>query len=104
MKEISLKPIEDRVVVLPDSIEETTGGGLIVKADFTKTQDRRTQTRGVLVATSDCAFSDFKGGKRPQIGDRIVFAIYSGEFYTEGDVEYKIMNDEDIVGILKEQV
>lgn len=101
MGKIKLQPIEYRVIVLPDSVEEVHGSGLIVKAETTKTQDRRTQTKGKIVAVSDCSFDDWNGSK-PLVGDRVEFAMYAGQFYTEDDVEYRIMNDTDIIGIIKE--
>lgn len=101
MTEIKLKPLEYRVVVLPDSIDDKLGSGVLVKAETTKVQDRRKQTKGILVAVSDCAFSDWTDSP-PKVGDRVEFSMYSGQFYVENDVEYRIMNDSDIVGILKE--
>lgn len=95
-----IMPIGGRVVVLPDQIDDKLGSGVLVKAETTKTQDRRKQTRGTLVAVSGSA--SFEAGDiSPKVGDRVEFAMYSGQFYTENDVEYRIMNDVDIVGILR---
>lgn len=95
-------PIGGRVVVLPDSIDDKLGSGVLVKAETTKTQDRRKQTRGTLVAVSGSSSFD-AGDISPQVGDRVEFAMYSGQFYTENDIEYRIMNDVDIVGILRKE-
>ena len=98
---IKLEPLENRVVVLPDVIDEKLGSGILVKAEFTKTQDNRTQTEGVLIAVSGCAFADWEG-KKPKVGDRILFAMYAGQYYSEGETQYRVMNDQEVVGILKE--
>lgn len=98
---IKLEPLEYRVVVLPDEIDDTIGGGILVKAEHTKAQDKRMQTKGTVVAVSDVAFADWKG-KAPGIGDRVLFAMYAGQFHMEGETEYRIMNDNEIIGLLKE--
>lgn len=98
---VKIEPLEYRVVVLPDPIEEKVGNGIIVKAEQTKANDRRMQTKGTVMAVSKCSFEQWKGTP-PKVDDRVLFAMYAGQFYTEDEVEYKIMNDDDIIGILKE--
>ena len=100
MEKINLYPLDDKVVVLPDTIDEKLGSGILVKAETTKRNDNRTQTKGTLVAIADCAFDEWSGEK-PKVGDRVLFAMYSGQFYTEDEVEYRIMRSDDVVGILK---
>lgn len=99
---VNITPLEYRVLVLPDTIDDKLGEGLIVKADQTKVTDRRTQTKGEIVALSDVAFKNKWKGRKPKIGERVEYAMYSGQFYKEGETEYRIMNDADIIGILKE--
>lgn len=95
----ALKPLEHRVVVLPDPVEETAGkSGIIIKAEYTKTQDRRQQIKATVEEVSDCSFADWEGQK-PVVGDRVLLSMYAGVWYEEDDVEYKIVNDLDIIGI-----
>ena len=102
MKGIKLTPLENRVVVLPDDINEKLGSGLLVKAETTKQTDQRSQTKGILVSIGSLAFDDWT--LRPLPGDRIEFAMYAGQFYTEGETQYRIMYDGDVIGVLKEKV
>jgi co-chaperonin GroES (HSP10) len=104
MKGIKLQPIEYRVVVKLDGTEEVFESSIpgLVKPETTKREDKRMQTKGVLVAVSDCSFSDWDGENKPKVGDRVECAQYPGQEYFEDDVGYRIMNDRDVIGILKE--
>ncbi|MCP3924478.1 MAG: hypothetical protein GY714_18045 [Desulfobacterales bacterium] len=98
MSKAGLIPVEYKVIVLPDPIEEKAGEGVIIKAETTLDTDKRMQTRGTLIDYSDMAFEGMPC-KLPKRGDRIEYAMYSGQYF-EGDdgQEYIIMNDKDIVG------
>lgn len=100
MKEPKLVPVNNRVIILPDTINDKLGEGILVKAETTKVGDRRKQTLGTLVAVSSCSFDEL--ADKPNVGDRVEFAMYAGQFYMEDETEYRIMRDEDIVGILKQ--
>lgn len=103
VNKVSLKPVEYRVLVLPDPVSEYHGKGkLIKKSDTDYTNDMRNQTQGTVVSLSDVAF-DTWSGKPPKVGERIVFQRYAGQIYIEGEISYLIMNDKDVTGILKEK-
>jgi co-chaperonin GroES (HSP10) len=102
-----IRPIEYKVLVLPDQVSEKTGGGLIVKADQTIYEETRGQVIGTLVAKSDMAFSDGEGKNWlcdiPQPGQKIMFAKYSGLMTDRIDgLHYRLMNDKDVVAIIDE--
>ena len=99
---VSLKPVEYRVLVLPDPVGNMHGEGILYKADQTVESDIRLQVKGTIVALSDVGFKDWDG-MPPKVGDRILYAKYAGQEYIEEDVTYYIMNDNDVVGILKEK-
>lgn len=100
-----LIPVEYKIIVLPDPVSEMAGEGIIVKAESTKGNDERMQTRGTLVAVSEMAFTNDDGQrwrcKLPKVGDKIEYAIYSGQFINGADEQrYAIMNDKDLVAIV----
>jgi len=101
MKGINIDPIYDRVIVLPDAIEEKLGSGLLIKAETTKVDDRRKQVKGLLTAVGPDAFADMTEPV-PKVGDRVIFSRYAGSYFKDGDLEYRIMLDAEIVGIIKE--
>lgn len=89
-------PVDVRVLIKPDPVEERTKGGIIL-ADTTKDRNKYAATKGTLVAKGRNAFVEW-GSEQIQVGDRVLFAQYAGSRFTDatGD-EWVVMNDEDIV-------
>jgi len=99
-----IKPVEYKVLILPDTIEEKAGTGIIVKAEITKKGDERMQTRGTLIDFSDMGFSDWKCDT-PVRGSRVEYAMYAGQKIIGADGQaYRLMNDKDIAAILGEDL
>lgn len=99
-------PLDLRVLVIPDPAQEKIGS--ILLADTTKEQDRWATTTGTLVAAGTNAWWEAAKNPEftpPQPGDRVRFAKYGkrAEFKAADGTEYWIMNDEDIVGLLKQE-
>lgn len=99
-------PTEFNVVVLPDKIEERTKGGVFLPQQA-KDRDQHAATAGVLVAVSPLAFSyaDWpeEGARKPQVGDRVLFARYAGSLTdTEKPDGYRIIKDKDILAVRSE--
>lgn len=94
-----INPLDVKVLVLPDPVEEKTAGGIIL-TDQHREKEGFASTRGLLVATGASAFAEWSGDK-PQAGDRIVTAQYAG-ITVKGDdgVKYRLCNDEDVVARL----
>jgi len=91
-----------RVVVLPDKVEEVTEGGIILPEQMTK-MGKAATTNGVLVGKGPLVEH---GVKEIPVGTRVVYAKYAGKFVDNPDDEsnpFAIMNDEDIIGELKEK-
>ena len=100
---MKLNPEGHRVVVKPDETKETSDGGIIL-VDETKDRENRAMTQGEFVAGGpmmDLAFR--KDGEIYELtpGDRLLFVMYGGVIYEEDEVRYFVMNDEDILGIIK---
>jgi len=96
-----LTPLEYKVIVYPYPVEEVFEDSVIVKATVTEKTDRMNQTRGVLVDFTDMAFGDWKC-ELPERGQEIEFSKLSGQFFEGLDgKEYKLMNDQDLVGFFK---
>lgn len=101
-----LHPIEYKVIVKPDLIEETDPmikrckeAGLELP-DSEKERDKQRQITGTLVAVGGRAFEEF-GDPMPKVGDKVYFAKYSGLILKSDDkTEFRLMNDKDITGVL----
>lgn len=97
MSDFQIKPLEDRVIVKPSTIEEKTKGGIILP-DTAKEKP----IEGTVVATGPGKVKD-DGSNIPlsvKVGDKILYGKYSGtEVKLDGE-EYLIMRESDIFGIL----
>ncbi|GAB4192079.1 MAG: co-chaperone GroES [Thalassobaculales bacterium] len=94
---MKFRPLHDRVVVRRLESEEKTAGGIIIP-DTAKEKPME----GEVIAVGPGARDD-KGALVPldvKAGDRVLFGKWSGtEVKIEG-VEYLIMKESDIMGIL----
>lgn len=91
-----LKPLGERVLIKPLPAEEITKSGIVIP-DTAK----EAPAEGEVVALGN---GKIKEGKMHQfsvkIGDKVLYSKYSGdELKIEGE-EYKIMKEDEILGIL----
>src|SRR5690625_5680442 len=85
---VSIKPLEDRVVVKPLEAEQTTASGLVIP-DTAKEKPQE----GEVVAVGAGRFDD-KGERIPvdvKVGDKVVFSKYGGTELKYGDDEYLVL-------------
>jgi len=86
---IKFKPLKDRVFVsYSEELEKTAGGIYIPDAAKEKPQRGRIEAVGSEV-------------KNVKAGDSVLFDKYSGSKITMDNVEYLILKEEDILGILE---
>lgn len=100
MKRIEFKPCGDRVLIRPFAPKgETERGGIIIPENA-----KEKPLEGVVVSVGR--------GKRIEtgevvpvqvrVGDEIVFAKYAGSEMKIDDIDYLVMHEDDIIGVLKE--
>ncbi len=92
-----MRPAGYRVMVRPDEVEEQTGGGIFIPSDH-REKEQQAITSGKLVAVGEFAWADSPGPWAVP-GDRVLFKKFAGHVLTKDDVVYRIINDEDIVGV-----
>lgn len=87
-----MKPINDRVVVLPAPAEEVTAGGIIVP-DTAKEKPQR----GKVISVGPG-----KDGQQMTVkkGDVVLYGKYSGQEISHEGKDYLIMREDDILVIL----
>jgi len=94
---LQLKPLADRVVLKKLDAEEKTSGGIVLP-DTAKEKPQQ----GEILAVGPGRVDD-KGTRTPmevKVGDKVLFAKYSGtEVKIEG-VEYLIMTERDILAVV----
>jgi len=98
MASLGLKPLGDRVVVKPLDREEVTKSGIVLP-DTAK--EKPQQGEVVAVGPGRVLDSGDRVSLDVSIGDKIIFAKYSGtEFKLEED-ELLILNERDILAVLQ---
>ena len=101
-----IRPLDLRVLVLPDPVEVKTSGGIILP-DQHKEREKFAMQFGTLIAAGETAWEEACARSnqfaKPEPGDRVVISRYAGTILTGKDgKDYRLMNDEDIVGIVLE--
>jgi chaperonin GroES len=91
---VNFVPLGERVIVKPTEQEQTTRGGIVLP-DTAKEKPQE----GEVVAVGPGRLSD--DGKRISMelskGDRVVYSKFAGTEYKDGDEEYLILRESDIL-------
>jgi len=94
---MKLTPLGDRVLVKPIEKKEEKKGGIIIP-DTAKEKPQE----GEIIAVGKGKMSD-DGKLIPmdvKVGDKILYGKYSGTETKIDDIEYLIMHQDDILGII----
>ena len=92
-----LKPLADRVLVEVDVEESKTAGGIFLP----DTAQKKSQ-KGTVIAIGSGKVLD-NGERLPfevAVGDRVLFAKYSGVDIEEGGKKFLLLSERDILGKL----
>lgn len=92
-----LKPLADRVLVEVDVEESKTAGGILLH----DTAQKKSQ-KGTVIAIGSGKVLD-NGERLPfevAVGDRVLFAKYSGVDIEEGGKKFLLLSERDILGKL----
>jgi chaperonin GroES len=95
---INLKPLGDRVLVEPAEEKELKKGGIIIP-DTAKEKP----TEGIIRALGT-GKTDDSGKKIPfevKVGDRVLVSKYGGTEIKLDGKEFKILNSDDILGVIQ---
>ena len=94
---MKIRPLHDRVVVKRLDQELKSAGGIVIPENAAEKPDQ-----GEVIAVGNGRILE-DGTLRPldvKIGDRILFGKYSGTTARIENVEYLVMREEDIMGIV----
>ena len=92
---VDFKPLGNRVVVEPLEGDEQVSAGGIYIPDTAKEKPQE----GTVVAVGPGRLTD-EGNRVPMdvaVGDTVVYSMYAGTEYKEGDIEYLVLRDDDIL-------
>ena len=94
MKKVHINPLSDRVVVMPEEVDDKTASGIILP-DTAKEKPQM----GQIVAAGPGKTSD--NGNTVEMtlkaGDKVLYGKYSGTEITLNDDEVLIMRESDIL-------
>ena len=89
---MNVKPLSDRVLILPNPAEEKTAGGLIIP-DTAKEKPLAGQVVAAGPGTSDIKME-------VKVGDEVLYGKYAGtEIHVNGE-DYLIMKQADILAVI----
>ncbi|MDQ2757041.1 MAG: co-chaperone GroES [Actinomycetota bacterium] len=94
---VSIKPLEDRIVVKSLEAEQTTASGLVIP-DTAKEKPQE----GEVLAVGPGRIDD-KGQRVPldiTVGDRVIYSKYGGTEIKHGGEEYLILSARDVLAVV----
>jgi chaperonin GroES len=94
-----LKPLFDRVLVEPISEDKVTQVGIILP----DTAEKEKAEKGKVIAVGEGRLLE-NGTRAPisvKVGDIVIFKKYSPDEVKEGDKEYLILSESDILAIVE---
>ncbi|HSK28012.1 MAG TPA: co-chaperone GroES [Jiangellales bacterium] len=96
---VSIKPLEDRIVVKPLDAEQTTASGLVIP-DTAKEKPQE----GEVVAVGPGRW-DEDGEKRipldVAVGDKVLYSKYGGTEVKYDGEEYLILSGRDVLAVIQ---
>ena len=95
---VSIKPLEDRIVIKALEAEQTTASGLVIP-DTAKEKPQE----GEVLAVGPGRFNDNGGERIPldiAVGDRVIYSKYGGTEIKHGGQEYLILSARDVLAVI----
>jgi chaperonin GroES len=95
---VVLKPLEDRIVVVPLEAEQVTASGLVIP-DTAKEKPQE----GKVLAVGPGRFDD-KGARIPvdvQVGDVVLYSKYGGTEVKYSGEEYLVLSARDVLAVIE---
>ena len=94
---VSIKPLEDRIVIKSLEAEQTTASGLVIPDTAKEKPQEGRGPRGRPGRIDD------KGNRVPldvQVGDRVIYSKYGGTEIKHGGEEYLILSARDVLAVV----
>lgn len=95
-------PLMHRALVKPKQVETKTASGIILTESLTRKEQAGTD-EGIILALGDTFGKDFGAEVIPKVGDKVLFAKYAGKFIKDGDIDLVLLNDDDLIAIVRDE-
>jgi chaperonin GroES len=96
---VSIKPLEDRIVVKPLDAEQTTASGLVIP-DTAKEKPQE----GEVLSVGPGRFDDAGAKRIPldvKVGDTVLYSKYGGTEVKYSGQEYLILSARDVLAVIE---
>jgi chaperonin GroES len=94
---VTIKPLEDRIVVQPSDAETTTASGIVIPDTA-----REKPQEGTVLAVGPGRFED--GQRVPldvKVGDVVLYSKYGGTEVKYGVDEYLVLSARDVLAVIE---
>ena len=95
---VSIKPLEDRIVIKSLEAEQTTASGLVIP-DTAK--EKPQEGKVIAVGTGKVTEDGKKSPLDVKAGDRILFGKYSGQEVKVDGEDYLIMREDEVLAVIE---
>ena len=95
---VSIKPLEDRIVVRPLEAEQVTASGLVIP-DTAK--ERPQEAEVVAVGPGRVAENGTRIPVDVNVGDKVIFSKYGGTELKYNGQEYLVLSARDVLAIVE---
>jgi chaperonin GroES len=95
---VSIKPLEDRIVVQANEAETTTASGIVIP-DTAKEKPQE----GTVIAVGPGRFDD-SGNRVPldvKVGDTVIYSKYGGTEIKYSGEEYLVLSARDVLAVVE---
>jgi len=89
---MKFEPLNKNILIERDKQEEKTAGGIILPDSMKGEKPQE----GIVVAVSETLDSKI------QVGNKVMFGKYAGSEVTFSGKDYLLMNESDVLGIIRE--
>ena len=95
---MKIKPLFDRVVILPQKPQEKTSSGIILST----TQDKNSNIGSVVAVGGGGLFDGKQTTMQLVCGDKVLYSAYAGTQIKFEDTEYIVIRQTDILAKLED--
>lgn len=96
---MKIKPLFDRVIILPQTKPNTTNSGLVLA----ETSQEKPQIGKVVAIGDGESMDNDKSNMKVAVGDKVIYNKYAGTELKIDDVCYVVMRQLDIIGVIVDE-
>lgn len=98
MATFKIRPLDDRIVVLPADAEEKTAGGIVLP---NTAQEKPQRGKVVAVGPGKLLDSGNRGQMSVRAGDEVFYGKYAGSEVKVDGKEYTVLKENDVLAIIQ---